>query len=62
MGKTLSIIPLTNIKNLSIKGCKWELENKNYDFGFIGGISNIIEKNEVEISLKEGECLVIITY
>ncbi len=62
LGKTLSVIPLTNIKELNIKGCKWELENKNYDFGFIGGISNIIEKNNVEISLKEGECLVIITY
>ena len=62
MGKTLSIIPITKVKGLTIKGCKWDLENTDVDFGFIGGISNIIEKDNAEISLKEGECLIIITY
>ena len=62
VGKTLSIIPITNVKGLNIKGCKWNLENTDVNFGFVGGISNIIEENKVEISLKEGECLVVITY
>ena len=61
-GKTLSIIPITNVKGLKIDGCKWNLENTDVNFGFIGGISNIIEENKAEISLKEGECLVVITY
>ena len=62
VGKTLSIIPITNVKCLNIKGCKWNLENTDVNFGFVGGISNIIQENKVEISLKEGECLVVITY
>ena len=62
VGKTLSIIPITNVKGLTIRGCKWDLDNTDVNFGFIGGISNIIEKNNVEISLKEGECVIIITY
>ena len=62
IGKTLSVIPITNVKGLNIKGCKWDLTNTDVNFGFIGGISNIIEKSNVEISLKEGECVIIITY
>ena len=50
-GKTLSVIPITNIKGLTIKGCKWDLENTNLNFGFIGGISNIIDKDNAEINL-----------
>ena len=62
VGKTLSIIPISKVKGLTIIGCKWDLENTDLDFGFIGGISNIIEKDNAEISLKEGECVIIITY
>ena len=61
-GKTLSVIPITNVKGLTIKGCKWYLENTDLSVGFIGGISNIIEQNLAEISLKEGECIIVITY
>ena len=61
VGKTLSVIPITNVKGLTIKGCKWDLENTDVNFGFIGGISNIIEKNKAEIILKEGECVIIIS-
>ena len=61
-GKTLSVIPITNVKGLTIKGCKWDLENTDLSVGFIGGISNIIEQNLAEISLKEGECIIVITY
>ena len=62
VGRTLSVIPITNIKGLTIKGCKWDLDNNDFNFGFIGGISNIIEKDKAEISLKEGECIIVITF
>lgn len=61
-GKTLSVIPITEIKGLNIKGCKWELENVDLNFGFIGGISNIVDKDNAEISVKEGECIIVITF
>ena len=61
-GRTLSVIPITKIKGLNIKGCKWDLENTDLNFGFIGGISNIVEKDNAEISVKEGECIIVITY
>ena len=61
-GKTLSVIPITNIKGLTIKGCKWDLENTNLNFGFIGGISNIIDKDNAEITVQEGECIIVITF
>ena len=60
--KTLSIIPITNVKGLTIRGCKWDLENVDVNFGFIGGMSNIIKNNCAEICLKEGECVIVITY
>ena len=60
--RTLSVIPITNVKGLSIKGCKWELDNVDLNLGFIGGISNIVEKDPSEISVKEGECLIVISY
>ena len=62
VGRTLSVIPITNIKGLNIKGCKWDLENTDLNFGFIGGISNIVEKENAEISLNEGECIIVITF
>ena len=62
VGKTLSVIPITNIKGLSIRGCRWDLENNDLDFGFIGGISNIVDKENAEITLKEGECIIVITF
>ena len=60
--KTLSVIPITDVKGLCIKGCKWELDNVDLNFGFIGGISNIVEKDPAEISVKEGECIIVMSY
>ena len=58
--KTLSIIPITDIQSISTSGLKWQLNTVNLSFGFIGGISNIIEKETATIELKKGECLLII--
>lgn len=58
---TLSLIPLTKIKNISSKGLKWQYENTDLDFGFINGISNIIKDNELKIIADDGVAVVIIT-
>ena len=59
-GKTLSVIPITDVESLNLVGLKWELSNKNLKFGWINGISNIVTKNNASISLKNGEVLVFI--
>ena len=59
-GKTLSIIPMTNVEKIKSEGLKWKLDSVNLMFGFVGGISNIIEEDKVIISLEKGECTIII--
>ena len=59
-GKTLSIIPMTNVEKINSEGLKWKLDSVNLMFGFVGGISNIIEEDKVIISLEKGECTIII--
>ncbi|WP_068267376.1 thiamine diphosphokinase [Caviibacter abscessus] len=53
-----SLIPITDIKNLSLKGFKYNLKNKNIERQ-ISLVSNIIESNSAEIELN-GEALVFI--
>ena len=59
-GKTLSIIPMTDVEKIKSEGLKWKLDSINLNFGFVGGISNIIEENNAKISLKKGECAIIV--
>ena len=59
-GKTLSILPITNIKNIRTHGLKWELEGVDINFGFVGGISNVCLEDKIRISLKSGEILVVL--
>ncbi len=59
-GKTLSIIPLTNVKEICCNDLKWPLNKIDLDFGFVGGISNIIEKDKITITLKNGLAVIII--
>jgi thiamine pyrophosphokinase len=54
----ISVIPLTDIIGLSYHGMKWIVKNKNTKFGWFG-ISNKLEKNSANISLKEGKLLII---
>lgn len=60
LDKTLSILPITDIKNIRTRGLKWELNGVNINFGFVGGISNVCLKNRIKISLESGEILVIL--
>jgi thiamine pyrophosphokinase len=54
----ISVIPLMDIIGLSYHGMKWIVKNKNTKFGWFG-ISNKLEKNSANISLKEGKLLII---
>ena len=49
-----SIIPITNLSNLSIDGAKWNLENKNIQFGETTTLRNIATKGELNISCDKG--------
>lgn len=60
LNKTLSILPIANIKNIKTSGLKWELDNVDLNFGFVGGISNICLKDKIKISIESGEAIVIL--
>lgn len=60
INKTVSLIPLTNIKNINTVGLKWELKNTNLNFGFVNGISNITVNKCISVDIENGECLIIL--
>lgn len=54
-GECLSLIPLSKqVSGVSIKGCKYELNNEQLFRYKTRGISNLIIEESAEISLKEG--------
>lgn len=56
---TISIIPLTDIKNIKSSGLKWEYNNSNLSLGFVNGISNLSIKENVLISVESGIVLIV---
>jgi len=54
----VSIIPLTNLKNLNYSGFKWDVKNLNTDFGWFG-ISNKLEGEKGIINLDKGKFLLV---
>ena len=57
----LSLIPQTKtVENVSIKGCKYNLKNKNLFRHKTRGISNLIREKEAEVCLKKGILLYIL--
>jgi len=57
----LSLIPQTKtVENVSIQGCKYNLENKNLFRHKTRGISNLITEKEAEVSLQKGSLLYIL--
>ena len=49
-----SIIPITNLSNLSIDGAEWNLENKNIQFGETTTLRNITNEDELNVSCDKG--------
>ena len=49
-----SIIPLSDLSNLSIDGAEWNLENKNIQFGETTTLRNIANEDELNVSCDKG--------
>ena len=49
-----SIIPLSDLTNLSIDGAEWNLENRNIQFGETTTLRNIASKDELNVSCDKG--------
>ena len=62
MNTTISIIPLTDVKNIKSSGLKWEYNNNNLKLGFVNGISNLSTKENVLISVESGIVLIVENY
>ncbi len=50
-----SLIPLSDLKSLNIKGAKWELENEDIESGHSRTLRNRTEGELLNISCKEGK-------
>lgn len=58
---TVSIIPINgDLKNLTLKGFKYDVCNINIDFSSPIGMSNIIKSDKVFIEIKNGSLLFIV--
>ena len=54
-----SILPFTNLKNLSISGAQWNLYNENIEFGKSLTLRNISIDNDIEVTVEDGKfCLI----
>ena len=49
-----SIIPLSDLSNLSIDGAEWNLENKNILFGETTTLRNVANKDEINVNCDTG--------
>ena len=59
LNQIFSLIPLSNIKNLNISGAKWNLQNKNIDFGSTSTLRNESVEKLIKISCDEGKYCII---
>ena len=57
---TFSILPLSRIENLSIKGAKWDIDNENIPYGSTRTLRNRALSEEIFIEAKNGKfCLIV---
>lgn len=62
LGKTVSLIPFFEAKNITTKGLQYSLKKEDLTFGKRIGTRNKATKDEIEISFSEGNLLVYISY
>jgi thiamine pyrophosphokinase len=60
IGKTISFIPLTEIKELTLEGFKYEVKKTSFRRASSLCMSNIITKKHAQIQYKEGSILGIV--
>jgi len=53
-GKIFSIIPITDLKNIVIKGAKWDILNKNIKFGSSEALRNESIGEVITIEIEDG--------
>ena len=60
INKNFSILPFSDLKNLSISGAEWNLKNENVEFGKSRTLRNISRNKQIDFSVSKGKfCLVI---
>ena len=60
VNKNFSVLPFSDLINLTISGAKWNLENEDVEFGVSKTLRNISKNNQIHISVLDGKyCLVI---
>lgn len=60
LGKTFSVIPYSEeIKDLTIIGAKYPLENYKLKIGSALGISNVFDEEEIKVEFKSGRLIII---
>tara|TARA_B100001094_G_C18127777_1_gene770449 strand:- start:723 stop:1343 length:621 start_codon:yes stop_codon:yes gene_type:complete len=58
--KIFSILPLTDLDNLTIRGSKWDIQDESIPYGSSRTLRNIALENTLEVHCKSGKfCLVI---
>ena len=59
-GQTISLIPLSQeAKGITLSGFEYPLKNETIQFGNSRGLSNVLEKNEGDITLSAGTLLCV---
>ena len=60
VNKNFSVLPFSNLINLTISGAEWNLENENVEFGVSKTLRNVSKNTQIHISVLDGKyCLVI---
>ena len=59
-GKTISLYPFPEAKNISTKGLKWALNKENLNLTNRIGTRNIAEEDEVSIEFESGDLVVFV--
>ena len=58
--KIFSILPLTDLDNLTIKGSKWDIQDESIPYGSSRTLRNIALENTLEVHCKSGKFCVVI--
>ena len=59
-GKTVSLYPFPEAKNISTKGLKWPLNNENLDLTHRIGTRNFAEEDKVSIEFDSGDLVIFV--
>ena len=58
--KIFSILPLTDLDNLTIRGSKWDIQDESIPYGSSRTLRNIEVENTLEVHCKSGKFCVVI--